>query len=665
MKKKPLFAFLLAAAMTITVPASAFAAGDSALPALRSLDVIQTSSSGTIAYNANVSRREFARMLVALSDRLDSVSASSNTSPFSDVPSSAADAGYIKTVASEGLLPGYLDGSFRPDSAVKLEEAACAVLRLLGYNSGTAAEQLDQAGRLGLLDGVGKTKGQVLTTNDCITLFGNALDAKTPSGTTYAASLGLAGADGKLDYGAAVTSGLTGPLLPASGIYAAVPFSLDTAEVYLNGRRVQPSAIDKNDVIYYNAGMRTVWAYRNRVAGTYTAASPSAASPSSVTVGGQTYAVTGAAAYALSDLGEFSFGDTVTLLLDRNGQAAFAIRGAVTLSAASGQAETTGVVSDITVTSYADASGKDVFSYTANVVCADGVVRQYPVSGSKAFKEGDVVKVSGQSLKKLNKTSLKGRVNSTGSKVGSTPIASDAKILDYLDGDNFAAIYPSGLGNVSLTSSNVLYHTLNSKGEVDLLILKNATGDVGSYGVVTKVEALTTTVTVPVTPGEGETPDGGDSSGSSEPSGDGESSGSGDPSGGGSSSDSDLPTQTVEETIVTGYNVTYLLNGQTRTAMLDASASARKGGASFTFKDGQLSRVSSLKTVSASRISGLKATVSGGTLTISDRVSVYVKMGDDYYPSSLATVQDNKDYKLSCCCDKDNKVRVIIAEPLS
>lgn len=641
MNKKPLIALLLAAAAAFAVPASAFAAGDGALPALRSLDVIQTGPSGTIAYHANVSRREFARMLIALSDRLDTVSASSNTSPFSDVPSASSDAGYIKTVASEGLLPGYLDGSFRPDNAVKLEEAACAVLRLLGYSSGTAAEQLGQAGKLGLLDGVGKTKGQALTTENCIALFGNALDTKTPSGATYAASLGLAGADGKLDNSAAVTLGLTGPLLPSSGIYAAVPFSLDTAEIYLNGRRVQPSAIDKNDVIYYNAGMRAVWAYRNRVAGTYTAASPSAASPSSVTVGGQTYAVTGAAAYALSNLGGYAFGDTVTLLLDRDGQAAFVVRGAVTLSAASGQAETTGVVSSITVSSYADAAGKDVFSYTANVVCADGVVRQYPVSSSKAFKEGDVVKVDGQNLTKKTKTPLKGRVNSTGSKVGSIPIASDAKILDYLDGDNFAVVYPSGLGNVSLTSSNVLYHTLNSKGEVDLLILKNATGDIGNYGVVTKVEALTTTVTVPVAPDEG-----GD--GSSLPSDDGE-----------------LPPQTEEETIVTGYNVTYLLNGQARTAMLDASASVRKGGASFTFKDGQLSRVNSLKTVSASRISGLKATVSGGTLTVDDRVSVYVKMGDDYYPSSLTTVQDSKEYKLSCCCDKDNKIRVIIAEPLS
>ena len=44
-------------------------------------------------------------------------------------------AGYIKTAVQQGWLTGYLDGSFRPDKTVTLEEAATGVLKLLGYTT--------------------------------------------------------------------------------------------------------------------------------------------------------------------------------------------------------------------------------------------------------------------------------------------------------------------------------------------------------------------------------------------------------------------------------------------------------------------------------------------------------------------------------------------------
>ena len=55
-------------------------------------------------------------------------------------------------------MTGYVDGSFRPDQAVTLEEGCAALLKALGYDptalkGAYPAAQLSRAGALGLLDG--------------------------------------------------------------------------------------------------------------------------------------------------------------------------------------------------------------------------------------------------------------------------------------------------------------------------------------------------------------------------------------------------------------------------------------------------------------------------------------------------------------------------------
>ena len=66
--------------------------------------------------------------------------------------------------------------------------------------------------------------------------------------------------------------------------------------------------------------MQTLWVYTDRVAGTIQELSPTPSNPTSVKVAGQTYEIeTASAAYELSDLGSYQVGDTVTLLLGRNG----------------------------------------------------------------------------------------------------------------------------------------------------------------------------------------------------------------------------------------------------------------------------------------------------------------------------------------------------------
>ena len=99
-------------------------------------------------------------------------------------------------------------------------------------------------------------------------------------------------------------------------------------------------AMDQYDVYYYNTGLRTVWVYTDRAAGTVTAISPNTATPSSVTVGGNTYSIgTSSAAYKLSALGGFRVGDTALLLLGMDGSVVDVLSGSASSTVYYGMAE--------------------------------------------------------------------------------------------------------------------------------------------------------------------------------------------------------------------------------------------------------------------------------------------------------------------------------------
>ncbi len=76
-----------------------------------------------------------------------------------------------------------------------------------------------------------------------------------------------------------------------------------------------------------------VLAYTDKVTGVYEKASPTKDSPTSVTISGKEYSVESVDAFnALSSSGTFKYGDTVTLLLGRNGEAAGVVGGSESTS---------------------------------------------------------------------------------------------------------------------------------------------------------------------------------------------------------------------------------------------------------------------------------------------------------------------------------------------
>lgn len=501
---KRLIAALLAGGMLASLGAPALAAEQpqhTVEQTIRLLGVMNGDENGDMNLEGLVTRAQFAKMMTAASSYKDSVGQVSGVSPFRDVTRDHWAAGYVKLAADNGWVNGYTDGTFRPNENIRTEECAAALLRLLGYGPAdlTGAypgAQLSKFRALGLADGVSRGQGEYLTRSDCMQIFYNLMEAKTKEGQYYGAVLGYQmGQDGKLDYAGLISGNMEGPFIAeADGLR--LPFE-GNITVYLNGAKAGLEDVQAYDVYYYNANLKTAWVYHNRVTGLYTAAAPGTAAPTSVTVAGNQYGVSSSqASYALSDMGQFSIGDTVTLLLGLDGQVA----GVQRAETAAGQHY--GVVVSTSSQTYQDAAGQSRTRNMAKISCTDGAVMEFD-SGATKFSAGDLVYAAVEegktALKGLAGKSLSGAVSSDGKRIGQLTLAEGVQIIDSDKDGQTKVIYPSRLAGASLKSADVRYYALDASGRVSHLILNDATGDLGSYGVITSASEVDQTIVDPNT----------------------------------------------------------------------------------------------------------------------------------------------------------------------
>lgn len=613
-------AALLAAVLSLSllVPISAATTGvEEASQVVNALGIMVGDESGDFMLNRSVTRAEFITMALKATPNGEQIGAAS-TSPFSDVPYTHWAAGYVQAGVAAGLITGYTDGTFRPNQQITLAEGATIVLQLLGYTpadfSGAyPTAQMAMFNSLKLGDGVSSTNYNLpLTRRDSMYIFYNLLSAKGKTGTPYLNTLGYSlNAAGQVDRLAIINAAMDGPVVVQSGWESSIPFSTSTAKVYRAGKASTLSAIQSNDVVYWCKPMKTLWAYSEKATGAIQGLTPSSSSPSAVTVAGKTYAIeTSAVAYALSDLGQYSVGDSVTLLLGRDGGVA-AVAGPGIASAT----EVVGVVTTLGTGAYSDGVGGTYFADTVTLTATNGQSYSYEWKSS-SFKVGNLVQVNTTSegdvtLKRLSSSSTSGKVSSDGAKLGSDAFASDVEILDVYEGIA-VRVYPSRLAGMSLTSSNVSWHEKNSKGEISRLILSDATGDMHHFGVMVKI--------------------------------------------------SDIPVD-----LSTSYHAyQYVLSGTPGVLPQSNTRYPVKVGP-FVLK-GELASpksMTSLTSVKVGQISGNQLTASGQKYTMDDNVQVYVKDKDDYTLSTLAKVQGDDDYTLTGWYDKaesaGGRIRVIVA----
>ena len=614
MKTKHFISAALALCLTLSLCVGAQAAGSGAKQeALQALGILTAGDSLTNP----VTRAQFAQMLVAASPYQDGAEGY-GSSLFKDLKGDHWASGYVRIAIEQGWMTGYVDGSFRPDQAVTLEEGCAALLKALGYDptalkGAYPAAQLSKASSLGLLDGVSARQGGALTRQDCVDLFYNLLTAQTSAGTVYGTTLGYTITNGQVDYSALVSSHTEGPFVAESSALS-LPFVPGT--VYYNGAVSALSAVQPYDVYYYNANMSTVWICHNRVTGTLTGLSPSAAAPTAVTVAGVSYQLgTSEAAYQLSSQGSFQEGDMVTLLLGLNGEVVQAIAaleneaiyyGSVVSSAKGASTAST--------TSLATASAQ----VTTQVACTDGVVRTFYHSGT-ALDAGKLVTVSttqsGTNVRSLSTKRLEGTVSKDGTGVGTYRFAAGAQILDTDDSGGYARVYPSRLAGAGLSGEDVRYYTLNAAGEIDRMVLHNVTGDTQPYVYVSGIDDSSSGTNISV-------------------------------------------------------SYTYLRDGQAQTISGTARYPIQTGGAMLVYEKGSLRSIRQLTQVSLDGLSALSAMGGGREYPIAENVQVLLRDGSGsrgYYQTDLSQI-NGEDYTLTGWYDNlgysaGGRIRILVATP--
>ena len=488
--KKRILALLLAvcvACSMLILPVSA-SGSNTAVQTAVTLGGLTSDQTANLA--APLTRGALTKLMVAFSAYRESAKTQGSTGTlFSDVSSGSAYAPYVRIAVQQGWISGYTDGSFRPDNAVTLEEACTAVLKLLGYDvttlSGTfPAAQLNKANELGLRDNLTKTQGEGMTLEDGAVLLYNALTATTAEGKVYASSLGFTVNNGVVDVSSILLSNVKGPFV--AGLGTQLPFA--PTAVYRNDTVTTDATLNAYDVYYYNETAQTVWIYTRKAAGRITAVSPSANAPTSVTVAGTEYTIASSSVAAqLSALNGGGVGQVVTLLLGMNDEAVSVLTGDAANEVFYGVVQTTS-------RSLVENSGPDV-QQTVAVACTDGVTRSVNVDKQFNYPAGKLVAITvdenGESIQSLETKSTSGTVNTEGTALDNTALASNVEILDTTSEGLAGAVRPSRLSGVTLSGTDVKYYTTNEKGEIDRLILSDVTGDLWEYAALDGIQAAT------------------------------------------------------------------------------------------------------------------------------------------------------------------------------
>ena len=603
-------ALALCLALSLCVGAQAAGSRQEALQALGIL-------SGDDSLSSTVTRARFAQMLTAASPYKDAAEGY-GVSLFKDLKGDHWASGSVRVAIEQGWMTGYVDGTFRPDQAITLEEGCAALLKALGYDPSDLkgaypAAQLSKASSVGLLDGVSAEQGAKLTRQDCVNLFYNLLTAKTSAGTVYGTALGCTVTNGQVDYSALVSAGTKGPYVADS---AALSLPLTPTAVYCNGALSSLASVQQYDVYYYSANMGTVWVYRSRVTGTLTGLSPSAAAPTAVTVAGVSYQLgTSEAAYQLSSQGSFREGDLVTLLLGMNGEVVRVIDALENEAVYYGTVVSSAKGASTSSTTSSSTASAQV---TTQVACTDGVVRTFYHSGS-ALSAGKLVTVSatqsGTTVRSLSAKKLEGAVSKDGTGLGNYKFADGVQILDTDENGGYVRIYPFRLAGVRLSGEDVRCYTLNADGEIDRMLLRNVTGDIQSYVYISRVE-----------------------------------------------------DNSMEMNVSVDY--TYILDGQAQSLHSSAKYPVSTGGAALVYEKGSLKSIRQLTSVSLDSLSSLSAMGGGREYKLAEDIQVLLRDstgGQGYYLTELSQV-NGEDFKLTGWYDSlgfsaGGRVRIIVASP--
>lgn len=434
---------------------------------------------------------------------------------------------------------------------------------------------------------------------------------------------------GSVEYAVYEEGETKGPVtVSGSDWYTAFGADASTAAVMRDGTKTTVSGVQKNDIAYYSYDLDMFLVYSKKVTGIYESATPNKDTPSSVTVSGITYQIEGVDAFEkLSSNGSFGYGDTVTLLLGKNGEVADVLTQSQVESKVYGYLIETGRKATTV-------NGTSVTKPYVKLVLPSGEESEFVTAKEydSLLNSAVCVTFDGGEAKVTKLTSQSG-VSGTFSwgtstkKLGNTPLASSLTVLEVsttsvAEAGKAKTVFPVRLSGMKISASNILYAGKNKNGEIDALMIEDLTGDMHAYGVVTSAKSST---------------------------------------GGMSASGT----------------YTYLVDGIEKTLSANNKSYSVTSGQPVQIKTAANGSVTALVALTkaasgkASSLSGASITVGGNAYQLSDNVSIYTK--DASYNYSMLTKEELEsslsDYSLTLYRDKaesaGGRIRVIIAVPKS
>lgn len=166
---------------------------DQVVQRLNAIGLVQGYPDGTWGLDRQITRAEFAAIVVRALGMENASNSAKGATRFSDVPADHWASGYINLATGNGIIKGYPDGTFKPDANVNYAEAVTMLVRALGYEPAVAASAgawpnnyLSKGGELGVLDDVSFANWSTAAVRgDVFLMLDNSLDVGIMKQTSY------------------------------------------------------------------------------------------------------------------------------------------------------------------------------------------------------------------------------------------------------------------------------------------------------------------------------------------------------------------------------------------------------------------------------------------------------------------------------------------------
>ena len=316
-------------------------------------------------------------------------------------------------------------------------------------------------------------------------------------------------AEGKVDYvflrsASASDTAMVARSKPSGNPFTALAGGESNYQIYKNGMPATVNDIRQYDVATYDSGAKVMNISDLRLTGMYENVYPNTDTPATIWVMGVKLQVLPC---ATEDLRNFKIGDTLTVLLTSDGKVA----GAVTTAAAKSNA--VGYVESI------DEEGKATVQLLNSVLGkVEGQTSYRKDSATKMM--GELVTVSSYKLGQITLTrltggssgSVTGKLDVVGRTLGGTALADNVAVYEKVGTSKLQPIKYSQITCTSVPASKILYAGKDYAGRYNVLVLDDVTGDLYTYGFMSKGSMETSSSMGPIvnstvivtTTGEGE-----------------------------------------------------------------------------------------------------------------------------------------------------------------